>query len=330
MIRLLCRARRVAGVLLAASLAAPAAAQASGLDVLGRNVRGATLKVNARGVALVEFTERGVRKHVLATGAINTGPGNTRFDLDYSGGWKSRRTRAATFRRAYWKTFRNACRRYDGPALNALVAACQAPDGSYWALQDWTRLKDEYGGTRTFRRGPAKRELRLSHWTGEIAKLDIVADWGWGGRWRHMFGRYTYRGAPVHGFRTDRWGNPLDDYGRNLYVDTLDGEGYPRGWSRVNSFVAHRPHGNFCFLFSPKADRPSFTGTADGWRHSGRSLAGRYKVSVVGPGVTPDLVDVPFGDAGPFDPTRNAELNELEKQYAVDPADSCWPAGSKG
>ena len=41
--------------------------------------------------------------------------------------------------RLVWPTFRNACAPYDGPALVYLVAACKAPDGSYWALQRWQR-----------------------------------------------------------------------------------------------------------------------------------------------------------------------------------------------
>ncbi len=39
----------------------------------------------------------------------------------------------------YWRTFRDACRPYDGPALPLLITACKAPDGTYWALQAWQR-----------------------------------------------------------------------------------------------------------------------------------------------------------------------------------------------
>src|SRR5438128_1018959 len=77
------------------------------------------------------------------------------FRLDYSGGW-------GTFRRDYWRTFRNVCRPYTGPPLAWFVAACTAPDGSYWALQSWQRMLPDYG----LAPAPAQAvwELRLSHW----------------------------------------------------------------------------------------------------------------------------------------------------------------------
>jgi hypothetical protein len=313
----LSRSSRTFGACLAAAfvLAAPTAAQASGLNVFGRNVVKPTLKVNARGIALVEYTEAGVRRHVLAWGALNTGPGNTRFDVDYSGGWKSKR--------ADYRRFRNACRAYDGPPLSGVVpgSACKAPDGSYWALQQWRRLIPNYGGTT----GP--RELRLSHWTGEIAKLEIHTDWGWNGRFHHMFGRYTYRGKPVHGFRTTARGNPLDDFGRNVYVDSFNGQGYAKGWTRVNSFVAQKPHGNFCFLFSPKRDAAQGDGNLAGARHAGYSTTGSHRASVIGPGATPDIVDQPFTLQGSFDHGLNDQLNQLEKQFAVEPRNQCWTTG---
>ena len=49
------------------------------------------------------------------------------FKLDYSGGY-------GTYKRDVWKTFKDACRPYDGPDLQWFVAGCKAADGSYWAL----------------------------------------------------------------------------------------------------------------------------------------------------------------------------------------------------
>ena len=40
---------------------------------------------------------------------------------------------------------RFTCPTYDGPALADLVAACKAPDGSYWAVQSWDRDLPDYG-----------------------------------------------------------------------------------------------------------------------------------------------------------------------------------------
>ena len=47
----------------------------------------------------------------------------------------------------YDKTF--TCPKYTGPALAWSVAACTAPDGSYWAVQEWQRQLPDYGVTPT-------------------------------------------------------------------------------------------------------------------------------------------------------------------------------------
>ena len=108
-----------------------------------------------------------------------------------------------------------AASRYDGPPLAWLVRACKAPDGSYWALQAWERLKPNFGGAS------AARELRLSHWTGPLPELWLKFDWAYR-RFDHLYGALTYDGSGVFGFRSTRAGVPLDTYGRNLYVDTLE------------------------------------------------------------------------------------------------------------
>ena len=106
------------------------------------------------------------------------------------------------------------CLPYDGPPLAWLLKACKAPDGSYWALQSWTRLKPNYGGTT------GARELHLSHWRGPVAQLVINQNWAHG-KYRHLFGRLTYRGRGVYGFKATPTGSPLDGYGR-MPVDDLD------------------------------------------------------------------------------------------------------------
>ena len=126
-------------------------------------------------------------------------------------------------------------------------------------------------------------ELRISRWTGPLAKLEVGLDWIYGGRFHHIFGRLTYRGQPVHGFASTRTGVTLDTFGRNLYLDTYN-SAYGAGWRRENSFLAHNPNGNFCYGFYAHRRDP---------RASGRALVGkgqRYRISVIGPGVTPDIV----------------------------------------
>src|SRR5213596_4409567 len=95
----------------AASLAAPASAS----QLVNRDVRNIQLAVNNKGEALVTYrTVRGRTQHVLAWGAVNARQPNRtlrqqRFKLDYAGGW-------GKYRKLYWKTFKNRCGAYDGPA----------------------------------------------------------------------------------------------------------------------------------------------------------------------------------------------------------------------
>ena len=79
-----------------------------------------------------------------------------KFRLDYAGGWGKYRT-------LYWKTFRGTCGAYDGPALPDVVAACKAPDGSYWAAQSWPQPLPDLGYTpwNAARRAVLARGLAL-------------------------------------------------------------------------------------------------------------------------------------------------------------------------
>ncbi len=120
-----------AGLFAAALLAAAPPAEAS--EILTRNASNVRIKVDAQGRAVVYYTVGGRRYHPLVWGAVNARPPSrsvrqVSFKVDYSGGWGS-------FRKNLWKTVKNGCRPYDGPRLAWLVAACKAPDGSYWALQ---------------------------------------------------------------------------------------------------------------------------------------------------------------------------------------------------
>ena len=168
--------KRAALLTLAACVAAAAPATASASELVARNASHVHLKVNRRGVALVQYVAGGGVGHVYYWGGRNRSLG---FARDRSGG------------KGGYKRFRNACRPYDGPALFAMVAACKAPDGSYWALQSWMYHVPNYGGTR------GARELRLSHWTGALARMWAAMDWSWHGRYHHLYGQLTYRGRGV-------------------------------------------------------------------------------------------------------------------------------------
>lgn len=243
---------------------------ASASQLIDRNARDVSLAVNARGEALVTYRVGSHVRHVLAWGALNAiAPTQARpqvkFRLDYAGGW-------GKYRRDYWKTFRNSCRPYDGPALAWFVAACKAPDGSYWALQAWQRGLPDYGVKPST--AQAAWELRLSHWRGPLPVLSISVDWAYR-RFDKLFGTFTYLGQPVYGFHATSAGSPLDSFGRNVYVDTFD-SAYGPGWRRDNSFLTHSGRGSFCYGFYPHGGRPA-----------GKGL--RYRATVEGPGVTPDV-----------------------------------------
>jgi hypothetical protein len=246
---------------LAATLAVVAwcAAPAAASHLITRDATDVRLQVGGDGKALVSYHARGVARHVLAWGAINARPSESgrpqvEFRVDYSGG----------------PSFANACVPAR-PPLAWLVTACRAPDGSYWAVQSWPRTLPNYGAPA--RPGRGSRELRLSHWSGPLPRLDIHFGWAYS-RFQQIYGRLTYRGLPVYGFRSTRAGVPLDGYGRNIYVDTLD-SAYGKGWHRENSFLTHRPTGGFCYGFYPHGSYPSGHGK-------------RYRATVMGPGVTPD------------------------------------------
>jgi hypothetical protein len=280
---------------------------AHGSQLLARDTSSQRLVVSSDGRALVTYYARGKLHRVLAWGAVNAeAPSEIRrqvgFELDYSGGW-------GRFGRPVWRTLRNACEPYRGPAIPWVVAACTAPDGSHWALQSWRRSQANFG-LPPWKPGHGARELRLSHWRGPAARLEVGLDWSYGGRWHHLFGRLTYRGQPVHGFATTPDGQPLDGYGRVLYLDTFD-SAYGRGWKRENGFVARRPDGTFCYGFVPhRAPSGELRPAANGRR---------YRLSSSGPGVTPDIAwegaglhDFRPGDTG--DRSHEAAMNQLQRE----------------
>ena len=215
-------------MLLVAAVAVPAA---FGSAIIGRDVSHPTLTIDQQGRAHVTYVSGGGKKVLTAWDAINALPPST--------------ARAQVkFKLRYGQGGTGTCLPYDGPALAWVVQACKAPDGSYWALQSWVRLKKNFGGT-----GGAK-ELHLSHWSGPLAQLDMYQNWAYG-KYRHMFGRLTYDGVGVYGFKATGDGAPLDSYGRNIYVDTFNSR-YGKGWHRENSFLTHhngRTLGDFCYGF---------------------------------------------------------------------------------
>jgi hypothetical protein len=308
---------------LASAVLAPGAGASQVIST--STVTGLTLGVNSKGEALLTYKSGGKVVHVLAWGAVNAlaptpGGKQVAFELDYSGGFDKYYTQnadiaklrlefskikntpgylanpvvkklhdASQYASNYWKTGGFACGKYDGPPLAWVVAACKAPDGSYWAVQSWQR---DYGVTPT----PVQSswEVHLAHWTGALPVLTVDTDWAWH-KWDHIFGSFTYDGKPVYGFKSTSVGAPLDSFGRNLYVDTFDSQ-YGSGWIRENSFLMHTNTGVFCYSFNPHGSHPAGNGT-------------KYRATILGPGVTPDVMweGVP---PGPYDKAADEAANQ--------------------
>ena len=289
--------RRVGLIAFVLLLALPGVASAA--QLVDRNATGVQIRIDAKGEALLSYHKAGAVKHVLVWGAINAiapaaGKHQVKFKLDYAGGWRTRHTTA----------FHGRCGRYDGPALPNLVAACRAPDGTYWAAQSWPQPLPDLGFT------PWTPELRanwleVSHWSGELPQLDVHMGWVYSG-FQQIFGRYTYQGRPIFGFGTTSVGAPTDNFGRLIYLDTHDSI-YGSGWRRENSFVPHNPTGAFCYGFY------SFDPTKGGYKHPagqnakrGPGIGDQYRLTASGTGVTPN-VSVTFPSVGAYD-ASNADL----------------------
>ena len=273
--------RRIIIVVLAVSVAGGGSA-AHASERVDVNATGVRLAVNARGVGLVTYHARGHTFHVLVWGAINALPPSqnirqVHFRFDWSGGWK-------TSHRLVWRKFRNRCGKYDGPGLVYLIAACKARDGSYWALQAWQPYLPHRGYPPWLAR-QTQWELHVSHWSGPVAKLEAYTDWAFNGQAHDLFGRLTYLGNPVYGFGIGKNGAPNDRYGRSLYIDTFD-SAYGAGWKRETSISFRRGSGAFCYSFWPTHDK-TLPGYPNDLRPPGKGK--RYRITVVGPGVTPDV-----------------------------------------
>ena len=274
----------VAAAVASLVLAGPAAAS----FIVGRNASAVTLDADGEGHALVTFVSEGQPQRVLVWDAVNARPPSrttpqVEFRVNFSGPPRG--------------TVHNSCK----PVklnLGWLVTACRAIDGSYWALQSWQRTLPNNGRPPT----PAQAafELRVSHWSGPPPSL--VVNWGWAyHRFRQIFGLYTYDGSGVFGYRVLPTGQPLDTYGRNIYVDALDSD-IGKGWKRVNSFLAHQPIGAFCYGFFP---------------HGGHTGVGRQmRATAIGPGVTPDVFwqgTPPSAYSADADKQADAEMTSLLK-----------------
>jgi hypothetical protein len=139
--------------------------------------------------------------------------------------------------------------------------------------------------------------MQLSHWSGDLPEFVVKVDWVYE-KYDHLYGWLKYKGKGVYGFKAGKYGNTLDTWGRNVFVDTYDSR-YGRGWKRENGFLTHRGSGAFCYGFYPHGNRPVGKGS-------------EYRATVMGPGVTPILFWQ--GEApGPYDPQADEIANQEQR-----------------
>lgn len=286
---------------MAGALIASAGGSARASQSLGdRNVSDPRLAVDSHGTALITYTTAaGDTRHVLAWGAINglahpAGDAGVQvaFTFDYSGGWQSHDSAS------YWRKLKNACDSYTGPALPFFVTGCDAPDGSYWALQRWQRNLP-MRGFAAWTAAQKAVELHLSHWSGPLPVLEVYEHWTYGGTKQGFFGRLTYDGQPVFGTRSAS-AAVSDPFARNIYIDTYDSD-YGAGWKHDTAIATHSGNGGFCYTFVPQAPPAGYPSR----RPNGNGLGTSYRVTVMGPGVTP-IVQWVGRKLGPYNAARNA------------------------
>ena len=289
--------------LVVAALVGGASAPALASQTLERSVTNVRLAVNAKGEALVTYTRAsGDVRRVLAWGALDAVAPDAnvpqqRFKLDYTGGWGKYR------KRGYWRSFKNVCRTYTGPALVHGVAACTAADGTHWALQSWQRVQP-LRGVGPFLPAHMAWELHLSHWSKSLAVLEVSPNWTYGGQFQGLFGRLVYDGKPVHGFKTPTR-NRNDLNARYVYIDTFN-SAYGPGWKRDGAKVTHVGSGGFCYSFAPLSAPPAGYPSIPSVSGQGE----RHRVTVMGPGVTPD-VEWEGAALGSYDPEADRAFNSL-------------------
>ena len=189
-------------VLAAAALALPGGASAS-IKIAG-DARKPALRVNANGVATVVWRTSSGRFRTAIVGR----KGRVTWGKVAPGRDVSRPTTEVR--------------------IPMKVVLRKTPDGRYWALQNWRRLKT----------GPW--ELRLSRWRGAPTKLEF---WTYCCKWRSEIvrGRATYHGRPIVGYNSTPQGVPLDGLGRNVYIDSMRGG----TWMRLMGILTRKPEGRF-------------------------------------------------------------------------------------
>ena len=185
-------------LMLAGILGGVCASTASASQLIDRNASDLTLQLNGSGEALLTYRAAGKLRHVLAWGAVNAlppqaGMRQTKLRLDYSGGYEKyfKENPAAQALAQQYARIKGTPGYLANPVVKKLqqaqqaadstgrprstaaaarttararlaVVECKAPDGSYWAVQEWQRELPDYGLAPT----PAEAAGRFASPTG--------------------------------------------------------------------------------------------------------------------------------------------------------------------
>lgn len=151
----------------------------------------------------------------------------------------------------YNATVRGRAGRRVDAGIPQAIAQVRLRDGRTYALQKVQRL-GSYG-----RLGPV--ELRFSRWYGEPTRLTLAGEWV-DGKIPRICGTATFHGVPFYGQEHTPQGNPLDDEGRNVYLDVLQPSG---AWYRIFG-VLTRPLGYALLLRTTDWYGSAFRGMVPG------------------------------------------------------------------
>jgi hypothetical protein len=247
--------------------------------------------------------------------------------------------------------------RYKGPGptdgLGLVVSSVTVPNGSHWVAQKWRRMQPNYGLRPD---DPLDRavELHVSHFSGPLPQLEVWSTWApnlrdsEGGHVLHrLLARHRYKGKPVYGIATNRFGAPLSVYERNMRISVQNGPAdyvrYRQGgkvWQRENGIICgHRRSGVCCYGFGVR----THDGRDGTWKDEtipvkagrrGPATGSLYLCEVEGPGATP--ITFRWADGLPsYDPSNPKHVdrvragNELLRIWyaeAGEPIGKCQPS----
>src|SRR5262249_46464566 len=175
-------------------------------------------------------------------------------------------------------------------------------------VQAWYRLLP-VRGFAPWTGNQGKLEFHVSHWSGPIAQFDVSQNWTYDGTLQGLFGRLTYQGQPVYGFRTPSSTTRADDYARFVYIDAHDSV-YGADWRHDTAVVLHLRNGAFCYSFVPQVPPAGYPDREP----RGPAIGDLHRVTVMGPGVTPDVGWV-GPSLGSYDPARDDDFDALFDQW---------------